>query len=706
MNTALIKSQIQLPIYKVTSLIDYQAVRKPTAFELLILNLAVTYKQEMATLNFQQMIEVFKVEQVFLQHALETLIDNDVLERTTLDFADIKVSDLIVTSLGRTLFYKNEMPSSTRTQDISCYFHPLLQSLIQPRQFKKEVSDPQHLLQIPTDIFPENISKIGELVEKMIATADETVFAWKKPNINISEMNHAVAQVLWQAVAIEITLDQTANLNIQTIGSEIESVALRSWLKDAEAEVVWDHLMAPALKSIESDLPPINWQEIEAVRLPNQGLEQAPTKIGIYLNDSPHKVANGYEILLCKNIESAKLNGKTLKVPMLLDSNVNFQALHIGANLESSIIMQGNTTVYYAKQARDIGLQLKVKDIVVWERLKKELLQSIDADHLDILIFAASFLKETALIEHAPMMNIKQALNLHDSIEKMTGKGLTSPLWISKMGQLKTVEDLTYFRKIFPQLHLKSSWITTDLMANVLEKAFEKNTNTKTEFDTALAPLIRINQILKSRFHTEVLKQIHDKKGVNISKISVSDIKILQDWLNTYEQVCDLLPKELVDSCKKIALQFTKLSHLKMCIEQSFAPQREDKKSVAVFDTSYLMSHSDQLQNIAKKHFVIIPQIVLHELDKLKEGNNAEQTEKVQQARKAIRAIDELSTENIEESHFELSHFIHKNKSESLNEDEQILSVALYHRLNSAQLYSLDKNLCNLAKSVNIDIQK
>lgn len=702
MNTSLIQSKVQLPVYKMTSVVHYQAIRKATVFESLLLNFAVAYKQKMATLSLKKICEIFKIEHVFLHNALETLIDNDVLERITGDLDEIKVADLIVTELGQSLFYKNEMPSNGRKEELPCHFNPLLQALVQPKQLKKEMSGEQDALRLSTDVFPENISQIGQLIEQMINHADETMFSWKKPNINISHIEHAVDRTLWQELPIEITIDDTANLHISARGESKPSIALNSWFKGAEVEIVWDSLMAPVLKTTENHLPPIKWQDVEAVGLPNQGLEQAPTKIGIYLNDSPHKVVKGYEILLCDQITSAKLNGKTLKVPMLMDSNVGFQALHIGTNLESTMIMQGNTDLYYAKQVRTIGLQLKVKDTVVWKDLKEKLLQCIDADHLDILIFAASFLKEDELVEHAPTLSVKQTLSLHESIEKMTGKGLTSPLWVSKIQTLRSLEDLNYFRKIFPQLHLKSSWLTLELMAGVLENAFEKNTDTKTEFDTRFAPLIRANQTLKSRIHVDILKQVKQQERINISKISVSDLDVLQDWLNVYEKVCHVLPKDLVHACKKIAVQFEGLSQLKMCVEQSFAPQREDKKSVAIFDTSYLMSHSDQLKNIAKKHFIIIPQIVLHELDGLKKGNS---DEKMHQARQAIRAIDELSTENIEESHFELGHFIHKNKVESLSEDEQILSVALYHRLNSAKLYSLDKNLCNVAKSVNISTQ-
>ena len=41
MNTSLIQTKVWLPIYKVESAIHYQSIRKPTAFEALILKLAI-----------------------------------------------------------------------------------------------------------------------------------------------------------------------------------------------------------------------------------------------------------------------------------------------------------------------------------------------------------------------------------------------------------------------------------------------------------------------------------------------------------------------------------------------------------------------------------------------------------------------------------------------------------------------------------------
>lgn len=69
---------------------------------------------------------------------------------------------------------------------------------------------------------------------------------------------------------------------------------------------------------------------------------------------------------------------------------------------------------------------------------------------------------------------------------------------------------------------------------------------------------------------------------------------------------------------KKLVEQRKNLQLWQQLVEQNFAPKRSDHQKVAVFDTSYLMQHSDKLTEVAKHQFIIIPQIVLHELDGLK----------------------------------------------------------------------------------------
>lgn len=336
------------------------------------------------------------------------------------------------------------------------------------------------------------------------------------------------------------------------------------------------------------------------------------------------------------------------------------------------------------------------------EKIKTRVLQLIDIERLEPLVFARSFLSESQLIDHAPLLTAKQAYSLHDEMIKTHKVGLQNILWKEKIQTLETIEDLNYFRKIFPNISLKQTWLSSALLIQILDSAFEKSISSKTEFDFVYEPFIKANKELKSRIHPELLKQVIAHQKMDISKIAVKDIAAIDYWLEAYEQINQQLP-DLIRGCKKIDQQFIGLNLLRQQVEQHFAPKRDDNKTVAILDSCYLMDFSERVKEIIKDNFVIIPQIVITEL----EGNKlSKDPEKAYKAREAIRAIKDLSNEHIEPSRLELSHFINKSQNNiGLSNDEQILSVALYHRLNSAKLYSRDNSLCNLAKSVNVKTQ-
>ena len=69
MNTSLIQTKVWLPIYKVESAIHYQSIRKTTAFEALILKLAIQHKEKLGQINLEKICEIFKIEQNFIANA-------------------------------------------------------------------------------------------------------------------------------------------------------------------------------------------------------------------------------------------------------------------------------------------------------------------------------------------------------------------------------------------------------------------------------------------------------------------------------------------------------------------------------------------------------------------------------------------------------------------------------------------------------------
>lgn len=701
MNTSLIQTKVWLPIYKVESAIHYQSIRKPTAFEALILKLAIQHKEKLGQINLEKICEIFKIEQNFIANALETLIDNDVIERVSGDLEDIKVIHIKVTDLGRDLFYKNQMPSNPKVEAITCHYDPLLLSLVKAKNNWTSHNKDENLT-LSKDVFSANLGQIGQLVDYIVQQADEKTFVWKKPNVNISKIENEVERILWRDLPIEIGLDSNANIHLESKGKGEDIAKFKNWLKQAEPELLWDQIISHVFAKLENDLPKLDWQQVLDVSLPDKELKLSSAKLSVYLDESPNKIVQGYEIILSQHCSTPKLNGKTLTVPMLFKPAIGFQALYLDQNLESSVVFQGNTEIYHAKQPRKVALKVRLKDLGIWEKIKTRVLQLIDIERLEPLVFARSFLSESQLIDHAPLLTAKQAYSLHDEMIKTHKVGLQNILWKEKIQTLETIEDLNYFRKIFPNISLKQTWLSSALLIQILDSAFEKSISSKTEFDFVYEPFIKANKELKSRIHPELLKQVIAHQKMDISKIAVKDIAAIDCWLEAYEQINQQLP-DLIRGCKKIDQQFIGLNLLRQQVEQHFAPKRDDNKTVAILDSCYLMDFSERVKEIIKDNFVIIPQIVITEL----EGNKlSKDPEKAYKAREAIRAIKDLSNEHIEPSRLELSHFINKSQNNiGLSNDEQILSVALYHRLNSAKLYSRDNSLCNLAKSVNVKTQ-
>lgn len=701
MNTSLIQTKVWLPIYNVESAIHYQSIRKPTAFEALILKLAIQHKEKLGQINLEKICEIFKIEQNFIANALETLIDNDVIERVSGYLEDIKVIHIKVTDLGRDLFYKNQMPSNPKVEAITCHYDPLLLSLVKAKNNWTSHNKDENLT-LSKDVFSANLGQIGQLVDYIVQQADEKTFVWKKPNVNISKIENEVERILWRDLPIEIGLDSNANIHLESKGKGEDIAKFKNWLKQAEPELLWDQIISHVFAKLENDLPKLDWQQVLDVSLPDKELKLSSAKLSVYLDESPNKIVQGYEIILSQHCSTPKLNGKTLTVPMLFKPAIGFQALYLDQNLESSVVFQGNTEIYHAKQPRKVALKVRLKDLGIWEKIKTRVLQLIDIERLEPLVFARSFLSESQLIDHAPLLTAKQAYSLHDEMIKTHKVGLQNILWKEKIQTLETIEDLNYFRKIFPNISLKQTWLSSALLIQILDSAFEKSISSKTEFDFVYEPFIKANKELKSRIHPELLKQVIAHQKMDISKIAVKDIAAIDCWLEAYEQINQQLP-DLIRGCKKIDQQFIGLNLLRQQVEQHFAPKRDDNKTVAILDSCYLMDFSERVKEIIKDNFVIIPQIVITEL----EGNKlSKDPEKAYKAREAIRAIKDLSNEHIEPSRLELSHFINKSQNNiGLSNDEQILSVALYHRLNSAKLYSRDNSLCNLAKSVNVKTQ-
>jgi rRNA-processing protein FCF1 len=695
--------EVLLPVYQIESHVSYQSIRQPSVFEGMILNLAVKYKNMLGQFSLSQVCEKFKIEPFLIQKALYSLIDNEMLERCDTDLTATQVRNLAVTTLGKDLYDKNEMPSENKNAELERKFYPLINQFINDKALKLKSYDTQAPFMLPQTLFDSNIEHVNQMIRDMLEQATEKQFEWKKPNTNISEVNSQVSKTLAHSLPIRIALNNHGHLGYDAKGNSEVQHAFSTWLEQTNPEVVWEHILSKTFQKVENHLPDFEWSSVLDVALAENNMLDENALIRVYAEKSPNNVNDKPEIILSAQLKVAKVQGKTLTLPFSTTLPAGFQSLYFYKDQTATLILKGNTNIFYAKQPRLVALQIKLSDEQVWGNIQTEVLRWNTTGSLDVLAFTRYFLSENEVFQNAPNLTMKEAVALHEAMKKLNNSGLRSNVWLDKIQQISNFNELKDFRSTFSHLELAPQWVEPLFFAKLLDDAFDKGQKAGTTLDQDFVDLVQIQKSLKSQINPEVLNPNQQINSNSLNKVNIKALVLIDEWLDCYEE---LRQKhiELLNHCEKLQKQQRHLVVLKQGIAQSFAPLRRDAKPIAVLDTSYLMRHSDDLTNLERDYFVVIPQVVLHELDGLKKGQDGDNfSEQAQQARRAIRAIEHLTSEHIEPSHDEFVTIIAKSKTaQEMTADEQILSVALFYRFNSSELFSLDKNMGNLAKAVNI----
>jgi len=698
--------EVLLPVYQMESHVSYQSIRQPSVFEGMILNLAVKYKNILGQFSLSQVCEKFKIEPFLIQKALYNLIDNEMLERCDTDLTTTQVRNLAVTALGKDLYDKNEMPSENKNAELERKFYPLINQFINDKAFKLKSYDAQAPFVLPQTLFDANIEHVNQMIRDMLEQATEKQFEWKKPNTNISEVNSQVSKILVHSLPIRIALNNHGHLGYDAKGNSEVQQAFSTWLEQTNPEVVWEHILSKTFQQVENHLPDFEWSSVLDVTLAENNLLDEKALIRVYSEKSPNKVNDKPEIILSAQVKVAKVQGNTLTLPFSITLPEGFQSLYFYKDQTASLILKGNTNIFYAKQPRLVALQIKLSDEQVWANIQTEVLHWNTTGSLEVLAFTRYFLSENEVFQHAPNLTMKEAVALHEAMKKVNNSGLRSSVWLDKIQRISNLSELADFRKTFSHLSLAPQWVETALFVKLIEDAFENGKSAGTTLDKDFTDLIQVHKSLKSQINPELLNPNQPVSSKHSTKISIKAVVLLDEWLNCYDELVQK-HSEILILCGKIKKQQQHLVDLKECLAQSFAPVREDGQKIAILDTCYLMDHSDELTHLSQDYFVVIPKVVLHELDGLKKGKDDEESiDRAQKARRAIRSIEHLNltSEHIEASHDEFAMLIAQSKtSQKMTNDEQVLSVALFYRLNDCELFSRDINMRNLAKALGIN---
>src|SRR5690606_2675098 len=143
-----------------------------------------------------------------------------------------------------------------------------------------------------------------------------------------------------------------------------------------------------------------------------------------------NKVNDKPEIILSAQVKVAKVQGNTLTLPFSITLPEGFQSLYFYKDQTASLILKGNTNIFYAKQPRLVALQIKLSDEQVWANIQTEVLHWNTTGSLEVLAFTRYFLSENEVFQHAPNLTMKEAVALHEAMKKVNNSGLRSSVWL------------------------------------------------------------------------------------------------------------------------------------------------------------------------------------------------------------------------------------------------------------------------------------
>ena len=151
---------------------------------------------------------------------------------------------------------------------------------------------------------------------------------------------------------------------------------------------MWNSILAPHFSLDNEELGDINWQTVEDVALLGDNITVTKPKLIVYHDESAFPNANNLQIVLAETDE-VTLKGHLLTIPThsnfkakfspsetinFLDNLFNlqkpsekvikaFDKLYVDTNNQASVVKEGNTTIYFAKQSHQIGLNIKQKEV-------------------------------------------------------------------------------------------------------------------------------------------------------------------------------------------------------------------------------------------------------------------------------------------------------------------------------------------------------
>ncbi|MFM0349822.1 PIN domain-containing protein [Paraburkholderia sp. RL17-347-BIC-D] len=749
---------VRLPIYHIESQVTFRTPRVPTVFERMIMRLCTQYR-DVPELAGQSPLAVFRDHlgvgdaRELLDISMSNLIAVEAIDRPRgVSALETPLAELKLTGTGESFWRDNLLPGSPKTEPVAHLFDPLTQLTVssdgRARRGREPMSDDAPLAVLLRPASPESI--IGNVL-------DGERYPWKLPTTRIEQVDSYIVGVQGGEHAIELSLNDEGTLSLQTPDDPV----LANWLARAEPEIVWDALMADILEAPDTGEPLADASLLRGAQVqprmvePRRGsrayLRIVLAGAAMDVDDAEHIIAVSPNFDQPEFIENGD-GREVLVMPLREPLEHGFVDATLAAeSLSPSVRIDDAFRLYWAGQPRRCGLHVTLSGAAAasrWVELRASLEASCEkADDARIAMLPALWRDPAAVVDawfgaraHRSFGELltfgEQCLTAlanwpgagrrtaSEVVERILSDRLLEAAARTMPEPLPHVAAITALQRIGELLPAKAAALQTAFLANVAPVA---DANTLAAIRAAMSR----NAAIPAELILPALRQFWIDETVNGAQPPLHGPHAFVDGLQSLKETIDTVGRDVGERALEAArshsidprsLTSRALSTLArwrtvrglvadgmdsprfraldealerwdlLARERLAAP--ESGRRIVVIDTNALLDRPALLDDLPPHDSPVIPLRVLHELDGLKSSDDPKCAA---DARAAIRQL-ELRKPDYAQAHPELL----PAELATGQADDDILSVAQYHRLSDVVLLSNDINLRNKAVSLGL----
>lgn len=589
------------PIYQVNTEYHYRKVGVPTAFDELLMGLAYDFPQ-LKHKSLEDIIRIMRIDSVLVHHTLQNMVDSGVIESVELNeaWSALMVSDLKLTEFGRQLYREKKMPGRRRSEEAVFWFNPLSQQFGSKSNHRHDGG-----LVLNKALFPADEAVLQELSRNALPQQE-----WFGADVRLEPggISTGCGDTARQSVPIQLTIDHNRYLHLNSSDELFEQ-----WLQSRSAEVIKENLLEPLLRKARSladefetyldtdEEGLLSWGLADDDILDKKAIGNA---VAVKFADWQKFDKNSPLVIFNTEISEAKLDGKHLRVPADLDKVDGLTQLFYQFQSQTAFIEKvGGLICYFDHQPFDLPVKMLIKR----EQCQLAELLAFKKPNIATLIFMANFISYADVLDKLPEMDINQAEVFNQLIQKTWNKNFAPEAWAEKILPLNDENELSVFAKIFPKTTLHLKRFGSDMQSKLFDLALADE-KSKVANVPELKELLMLGRELQ---HLNADKPI-------LKTVNTDTLEKIRQWQQICTEFDRTFPDVLLsDGLKKLS---DKVVQWKSKVSAWFEPEHEGRQ-YAVLDTNFIRHNPQKLTQIQQEYHVILPKVVLDELDSQKEKN-------------------------------------------------------------------------------------